>query len=204
MQRIKIIVLSICLIALTFVNCPTISYAATPTKFKLTELPDIGNVVLPAHLEAIRVQNAEIPKYNLTINDGKIIHFIQLSITDKPKRLITNGLSFSTDVSNIQKMIIAIQKSLIQNALNEGAKLINTYPIASAKIAPHEGWTGSYRTSIAKEIPSPMYTRIYLFSAKDKNLAIIYTCPDSDKIYWEPVMKQMISSLDSPVIIYRV
>ncbi|WP_084577781.1 hypothetical protein [Sporomusa malonica] len=192
-----------CIVTLIIVSCPTTSYAL-PEKYKQTDLPGLGRVVLPVQVEAVRVEEAQIPEYNLTINDGRIIHFVQVAITNEPKKFLEMDNPFFSTDADARKMTATIQKVLIQKAIKNGAKLINTYSIESTKIAGHEGWIGGYRTSIVEKMPSPMYTRIYLFNTQKKHMAMIYTCPDSDKTYWEPIMKQMVASLNSPVIIYRL
>lgn len=191
------------LVALIFIACPTVGYAL-PVKLRPIDLPGLGRIILPQNVQAIRVTEKDIPKYNLLVDDGQVLHFSQI-LAIKPKNFMSQKVQKAFwGESNSKKMLTAIRESLIQKAIRGNSKLINIFSIYTKKIAGQEWWIGAFRISSPAQAPFPIFTQINLLNNPDKQMAVIYTCPDSDNLYWQPVMQEMIASLNSPVIIFAL
>jgi hypothetical protein len=189
-----------CILTVLTISLP-VNGTAAPIKFKPINLPGTGRVILPATVKISLLPDSKIPHYSLIVDDGQILHAVQLYITNNPQELyaiadapITPALSAKTKITLLHKALLA----------QEGDKLLAAYAPEPAGIPGYEGWSAGYRAALGNNQTYPVYTRIYLLSSQKENKAMIFACPDSDKTYWEPIMRKMIASLISPVIIYRL
>lgn len=189
-----------CVLTILTMSLP-LKGSAAPIKFKPADLPGTGRVILPAAVQISLLPDSKIPHYSLTVDDGQILHAVQLYITNNPQELWAMADAPLTPALSAKMKITLLHKALLAK---EGDKLLAAYAPEPAKVPGYEGWSAGYRATLGDTMPYPVYTGIYLLSAQKENKAMLFACPDSDRSYWEPVMKKMIASLVSPVIIYRL
>lgn len=89
-------------------------------------------------------------------------------------------------------------KKIVSQKLEEnGAKLIEWLPATKISVQKHNGIQLGSRFTLSEKFPIPMFAAVVVYPQDGKLTGIALMCPDSDRLYWQPVFAQVIGSLSN-------
>lgn len=192
---------------LTF-NLITITFASpesnppVPRGLKPIVIEGVGISSLPAGIDFTTAIGTETMKnietqYDL-ISSGNDSHYARLIIY-KDTRDLGPALAL-VDMVEFKPELVTLmsnmgQKLISQKLAENGAKLIEWLPVSKALVQKHNGIQFGARLTLAEKLPIPMFAAIVIYPQNSKLTGIALMSPDCDRIYWQPVFKQLINSL---------
>lgn len=161
-------------------------------------IAQLPNAVTPA--EAVGTENMKNleNQYDLSSSDQAGLHYARLVIY-KDTRDMGPVLSLVDMVEFKPELITMMSnmgKKMISQKLEEqGATLIEWLPAAKAKILNHNGVQMGSRFTLTEKFPLPMFAMVAVYPQDGKLTGLAILCPDTDRLYWQPLFTQLIASV---------
>ena len=137
-------------------------------------------------------------QYDLTSFGGESSHYARLIVYQDthdlgPALVLVDLVEFKPELVTLMSNL---GQKLVSNKLEEsGAKLIEWSHASKVLIQKHNGVQFGARLTLSEKLPMPMFTAIAVYPHDGKLTGIALMCPDSDRLYWQPVFKQIINNV---------
>lgn len=168
------------------------------------EVTDIGTLTLPGNLDIKPAREAETApglsaQYDLTCFDNTTWHYARLVIFKDNRDMGLAAVMFNQGVQNPQILTVLsdsakdmLEKSMSQN----GAHMLEWYPPKSAVAGKYNALSVAFRCTATDKLPMPLYASMYFFVPDQKLAGLAIFCADSDRKYWEPLLKDAVQKLN--------
>lgn len=183
-----------------------ISAAANPEAgVKAFVIDGVGTAVIPNGLDFASAVGTETMKnietqYDLTGSDATGLHYARLIVYKGgrdmgPMLALVDLVDFKPELVNL--MSNAGKKIVTQKLEDNGAKLIEWLPATKISIQKHNGIQLGSRFALSEKFPIPMFAAVVVYPQDGKLTGIALMCPDSDRLYWQPIFAQVIGSISN-------
>ncbi len=134
-------------------------------------------------------------QYDLTGPEGDVSHYARL-IVYKDTRDLGPVLAL-VDLVEFKPELVALMSNLGQKLVakkleENGAKLLQWLPVSKVSIQKHNGVQFGAKVTVSEKFPVPMFTSVAVYPQDGKLTGIALMCPDSDRLYWQPIFRQML------------
>jgi len=136
-------------------------------------------------------------QYDLTSSGGDSSHYARL-IVYKDTRDLGPALAL-VDLVELKPELVTLMSNMGQKLVSKkleenGAKLIEWLPASKSLVQKHNGVQFGARLTLSDKLPMPMFAAIAVYPQDGKLTGIALMCPDTDRLYWQPVFKQILNS----------
>jgi hypothetical protein len=190
------------LLILLLASCLMTAVASAEPTMKAFAISGVGLSSLPNEIDFADAVGTETMKnmesqYDLTGSSGNVSHYARLVVYKDTRDLgavlsLIDMVDFKAELvtlmSNMGQKLVA--KKLEEN----GAKLVEWYPASKVQIQKHNGVQLGAKVILSEKLPLPMFATVAVYPKDGKLTGIVLLCPDSDRLYWQPVFKQIINS----------
>lgn len=168
------------------------------------EVADIGTLTLPGNLDikpAIETETAPglSAQYDLTCLDTDTWHYARLVIFKDNRDMGLAAAMFNQGVQNPQILnaLSDSAKNMLEKSLSQnGAHMLEWYPPRSAVAGKRNALSVAFRCTATDKLPMPLYASMYFFVPDQKLAGVAIFCADSDRKYWEPLLKDAVQKLN--------
>lgn len=202
MDRIRHLIAAVCLLILLSLNSHT-AFADPVVISTPLELSDIGTLLLPLPLTVKEAKGFEgtaaiAAQYDMTANVGDTCHYARLIVYKDGK-----DMGFAADMLNqasanpksLQMISGAVRDMIGQSIADNGAQLLQWYPLKPAVVGKNNAISLSSLLIVTEKLPLPMFTNVYVFTQNRHLTGLALLCPDSDRTFWEPLFRQMMTAV---------
>jgi hypothetical protein len=196
MKKAILLVLVLCLM-------PAVVYAAPQDDLKAFSMEGVGVSLIPSGINIANAVGTEAMKnmetqYDLASSDTDSSHYARL-IVYKDTHNLGPALAL-IDMVDFRPELVAMMsdmgKNLVSKKLEEhGAKLIDWLPVHTLSVKKHNGVLVGARLTLSEKLPIPMFGAIAVYTESGRLTALALMCPDSDRTYWQPVFKQLVTNI---------
>lgn len=179
--------------------------SAEQDELKSFTMEGVGTSLIPCGINFASAVGTEAMKnienqYDLTSSDADNSHYARL-IVYKGAQNLGPALAL-VDMVDFRPELVTLMsnmgKNLVSKKLEEhGAKLIDWLPVHTISVRKHNGVLVGARLTLSERLPIPMFAAIAVYTENGGLTALTLMCPDSDRSYWQPVFKQIVTSISA-------
>ncbi len=203
MKRILIFLLGLYLMVEFVLPGIAVCGAAVPSNSISLEITGVGTMLVPAWLQVNEAKNIDgieniNAQYDMTGLQQDTYHYARTIIykDNKDMGLAADLFNYVEFKEPLLQMASDTLKGTVERTLeSNGAKLLQWYPIQKAAMGKQNAFLLEARLIATDKLPLPMFADIYV-TVKDRHLTGVgFLCPDSDRMFWQPIFKQMVSQI---------
>ena len=175
--------------------------------------PAILKEALPKDSEAAakRFQKSDFSMYHLSMDDGEAIHTAWFLVARDGENMPPNADVFTADLTPEQAQKLDEAKKWMDENIHKAQytdektkvsmKLLQMLPVQALQSDKGKIWTTACRAMITvEEMPFAFFARVYAMSIDNKLTVGILAGFDSERPFWDPVVRNMLLSLqENPV-----
>ena len=160
------------------------------------DVPGVGSFGLPEWLEVKPAkpmdgqQNAGL-QYDMTGLTKDVWHYARFVSYRLEQNLGPAAILFAAIEANPQLLVSLVQPMLAKSMEDNGGKVLEWYPGKKASLGGRSVPTLTARLIMTDKVPLPMFATVYVFMTQEKVSALGIFCPDSDRLFWDPLFTQM-------------
>ena len=186
------------------IGSPGIAVASPPQDdMKAVVIDGVGGSFIPSGVDFASAVGTENMKnietqYDLTSTGRDCSHYARLLVYKDnhdlgPALALVDLVEFRPELVTLMSNM---GQKLVSKKLDEnGAKLIEWLPANKVYVQKHNGVQFGARLTLSEKLPLPMYAVIVVYPQNGTLTGIALMCPDSDRLYWQPIFKQIITSI---------
>lgn len=195
------ILIALVLLVLCFASA--VVWAAPQDDLKTFTMEGVGTSLIPGGINFANAVGTEAMKnietqYDLTSSDDDSSHYARL-IVYKDTHNLGPALAL-VDMVDFRPELVTLMSNMGQNLISKkleehGAKLIDWLPVHAVSVQKHNGVLVGARLTLSEKLPIPMFAAIAVYTESGRLTALALMCPDSDRPYWQPVFKQIVTNI---------
>lgn len=200
MKKAAVLIVLVCALG-TFL-CPAV-LGASQDDVKPFSVEGIGASYLPGAVSFSSAVGTETmvnlgTQYDLTGSDVDTLHYARL-VAYKDTHNLGSALAFVEKVGFRPELVALLSKMgqdmAIKKLEDNGGKLVEWLPAQTVTVQQHNGVLIGARVVLSEKLPIPMFASVAVYPEGGSLNGIALICPDSDRLYWQPVFTKLLAGM---------
>lgn len=193
----------LCAVVLAFCSMAVCAAFNPREDLKPFKIEGVGTAFIPGEIDCTAAVGTEMMKsietqYDLISYEADSSHYARL-IVYKGSHNLGPALAL-VDMVEFKPEFVTLLSNYGQNLVSKkleenGGSCIDWLPAQKVKVQKHNGVQFGARATLSKKLPIPMYATVAVFPTGGKITGIALICPDSDRIYWQPVFGEILHDI---------